>query len=297
VSTPPEFPVGSTEEIPASSDVDNADPSAPETVEPAPVHEPGPIGRPAPVHEPVPAYELDTVAAAAIDLARAAAVDASADEVGDYLGAVPDGEHVVTHLFAATLAGYRGWHWAVTVARTPDSEIVTLDEVVLLPGAGALLAPAWLPWAQRVLPGDLGAGDLLPADEDDPRLVPSYTDDADEQTIELAWEFGLGRKRVLSPEGRDDATERWLLGDNGPDSPIARQAPAHCGTCGFLIHLTGALRGVFGVCANEFSSVDGRAVSVEFGCGAHSEVPSAALSISSPSGIVYDDDEIVPITL
>jgi hypothetical protein len=252
---------------------------------------------PAPVHEPAPAYELDTVAAAAIDLARAAAVEASADEVGDYLGALPDGQNVVTHLFAATLAGYRDWHWAVTVARTPDSEIVTLDEVVLLPGAGALLAPAWLPWAQRVLPGDLGAGDLLPADEDDPRLVPSSTDDADEQTIELAWEFGLGRKRVLSPEGRDDATERWLLGDNGPDSPIARQAPAHCGTCGFLIHLTGALRGVFGVCANEFSSVDGRAVSVEFGCGAHSEVPSAALSISSPSGIVYDDDEIVPITL
>ena len=122
--------------------------------------------------------------------------------------------------------------------------------------------------------------------------MPSYADVViDEELAEVAFELGLGRARVLSVEGRTDAADRWLGGDGGPDSPIARQAPAHCGTCGFMVVLAGSLRAAFGVCANEFSTVDGRVVSVEFGCGAHSEAP-AALSLSAPSGVVYDDGAI-----
>ena len=35
--------------------------------------------------------------------------------------------------------------------------------------------------------------------------------------------------------------------------------------------MAGALRAVFGVCANEWSPSDGRVVSLDHGCGAHSE--------------------------
>jgi hypothetical protein len=96
----------------------------------------------------------------------------------------------------------------------------------------------------------------------------------------------------MSREGRLDAAERWYTGDNGPDTAMARQAPAHCGTCGFLLPLEGSLRAGFGVCGNEITVTDGRVVSVEFGCGAHSEVVVDAPSLAEVQGTVYDDSEI-----
>ncbi len=237
--------------------------------------------------------ELDPAAAEAIELARAAAVEVGGLDVGEHTGLYPDGERVVTHTFAATLAGYRGWHWAVTVARAADSAVVTVDEVVLLPGETALRPPAWVPWSERVRPGDLSAGDLLPTAPDDPRLVPSYASDGDEQAFEVATEIGLGRVRVLSLEGRLDAADRWYHGESGPDSPMAKAAPASCGTCGFLVAIGGSLRAAFGVCANEVASTDGRVVSVEYGCGAHSEAVIEAPSLAAPMGVVYDDGELI----
>ncbi len=43
----------------------------------------------------------------------------------------------------------------------------------------ALLAPAWVPWHERLRPGDLSVGDVLPSTEDDPRLAPAYLVDDD----------------------------------------------------------------------------------------------------------------------
>ena len=42
-------------------------------------------------------------------------------------------------------------------------------------------------------------------------------------------------------------------------------------TCGFLVPMAGSLGRVFGVCANEYAPDDGRVVSLDHGCGAHSE--------------------------
>ncbi len=53
--------------------------------------------------------------------------------------------------------------------------------------------------------------------------------------------------------------------------PLARAAPAPCASCGFLVRLAGPLGAVFGVCANAYAPEDGRVVSVDHGCGAHSE--------------------------
>jgi hypothetical protein len=253
----------------------------------------------------------DDVLAAAVDQARAAAVEAagSPDLVGEHLGSAPEtagadadvlGE-ARTHSFAGLLPGYVGWHWAVTLARVPGEEQVTVDEVVLLPGDQALLAPAWVPWHERLRPGDLSVGDVLPATEDDPRLVPAYAvdDDAadDPEAQAVASELGLGRERVMSAEGRAEAVARWAAGDFGPRSSMARHAPGPCGTCGFWLPLAGSLRGMLGVCGNAYAPADGRAVTVDYGCGAHSQ---ATLAAGEPVEVVtsarYDTSDFDVLT-
>jgi hypothetical protein len=225
----------------------------------------------------------DTATVQAVDIARAALLEqAPAGDVGEHLGHVVEGERLVTHLFACTRAGYRGWRWSVTVTRAPRQKHVTLDEVVLVPGEDSIVAPAWVPYHQRLQPGDLSPGDLLPVEDDDPRLVPTYSYgddplDADDkaQVRDVAAELFLGRSRTLSREGRDAAAERWYDGDGGPESPLAKAAPASCTTCGFLMRLAGPLSETFGVCANAQANDDGRVVSFDHGCGAHSEAQLA----------------------
>jgi hypothetical protein len=237
----------------------------------------------------------DAVLAAAVEQARAAALEVGAGSVGEHLAAVAEADRIVTHAFAATLPGYTGWYWAVTLARASRAKSATVDEVVLLPGPDALLAPAWVPWQERLRPGDLSPGDLLPSVADDPRLVPAYAASDDPEVVEVGFELGLGRARVMSRDGRLDTAERWYVGEGGPDTPMARQAPGRCGTCGFLLPLAGSLQAGFGVCGNEISATDGRAVSVEYGCGAHSEAVVVVPSLAELVGDVFDDgDEVTP---
>jgi Protein of unknown function (DUF3027) len=235
----------------------------------------------------------DALLLAAVPAAREAAEAVGGDTVVDHLGATPEGEHVVTHAFSATVPGYPGWFWAVTLARAPRARHATVDEVVLLPGDGALLAPPWVPWSERVRPGDLTPGDLVPPAEDDPRIVPAYLLSDDPAVEEVATELGLGRARVMSRQGRAAAAQRWYDGETGPASPMARQAPARCGTCAFLLPLAGSLRAGFGVCGNEVTATDGRLVSVAYGCGAHSEVNVDAASLAEPTGDVFDDGPMI----
>lgn len=229
------------------------------------------------------AASMDATCRAAVDQARAAILAVVPDEhVGEHLSAVIEAERVVTHLFESLAPGYRGWHWAVTVARAPRARTVTVDEIAMLPGSEALVAPQWVPWSQRLEPGDLGVGDVLPTAADDPRLAPGWSglDDlaaaADEPGLRpKGWELGIGRRRVLSLEGRDDATARWHLGETGPKTPMARAAAGSCGSCGFLLPIGGPTGSAFGVCANAMSPADGRVVALAFGCGAHSEAGPA----------------------
>lgn len=219
--------------------------------------------------------ETDLTAPALVDAARAFLVaEVGVDVVGAHEDALSEGPGVVTQLFATNQPGYPGWQWAVTVSYAAGEApaAVTLDDVVLLPGAEAIVAPAWVPWRERIQPGDLSPGDLLPADEDDPRLVPGWLagDSEDPDDRAAADEVGLGRPRVLSLEGRYDAAERWYTGEQGPDVPLSQSAPDRCRTCGFLVRLAGPLSLGFGVCANEFANDDGRVVALEHGCGAHS---------------------------
>jgi hypothetical protein len=229
------------------------------------------------------ALKPDAALVAASDVARDALVeDVGAADVGEYLGHVAEGERVVSHQFRTTRPGYVGWHWSVTVARAPRQKQITVDEIVLVPGDEAILAPEWLPYKERIQPGDLSPGDLLPVEEGDARLVPTYSFgddplDTDEkaQVRQVAKDLGLGRVRTLSVEGRDLAAERWYDGPGGPEAPLAQSAPHSCWSCGFLVRINGPLSEMFGVCANGNANDDGRVVSHDHGCGAHSEVELA----------------------
>ncbi|OIV37044.1 hypothetical protein BIV57_12825 [Mangrovactinospora gilvigrisea] len=245
----------------------------------------------------------------AVGLARAAAEDlAGAGAVGEHVDARPeDTDRVVTHYFACKEPAYRGWCWAVTVARASRSKAVTVDEVTLLPSTDALLAPEWVPWNERLQPGDMGPGDLLPVDADDPRLEPGYTaadepierprrpvdelstlsgevtaeaeDDLDAvgadihgrgQIADVAVELGLDRPRVPSRFGLDTSADRWDEAF-GAATAMAQAAPAKCLSCGFLMRIGGRLGQAFGICSNEATTSDGRMVSLAYGCGGHSE--------------------------
>ncbi|MFI9614442.1 DUF3027 domain-containing protein [Streptomyces sp. NPDC052023] len=274
----------------------------------------------------------DRLCAEAVDLARAAAEEAAAPGVvGEHAEVVSEGDRVVTHFFECKELGYRGWRWAVTVARASRAKVVTLDEVVLLPGPDALLAPEWVPWSERLRPGDMGPGDLLPTDAEDLRLEPGWIGEetplpssaVSEDMAELveaedaevtagppaslpavptrgsiaavAEELGMRRARVLSRYGLHVAADRWEE-SFGPKTPMAQAAPAACVTCGFLAPIGGSLGQAFGVCANEFSPADGRVVSLAYGCGGHSEA-AVMPKPPQPAPPVIDETRVDPFPL
>lgn len=97
----------------------------------------------------------DAVLAAAVDFARSALEGiAPAAQVGRHLGAKSEGDRVVTHLFESKLAGYQGWQWYAVIARNSRSKVITVNELGLLPSEDSILAPEWVPWAERVRPED-----------------------------------------------------------------------------------------------------------------------------------------------
>jgi hypothetical protein len=274
----------------------------------------------------------DRLCAEAIDIARAAAEEAAAPGiVGEHAGMVSEGDRVVTHFFECKELGYRGWRWAVTVARASRAKIVTVDETVLLPGPDALLAPEWVPWSERLRPGDMGPGDLLPTDAEDLRLEPGFAGEdeplpssavsgemaelveAEDAEVTggtpanlpiaplrgsisaVAEELGMRRARVLSRYGLHVAADRWEEAF-GAKTPMAQAAPATCVSCGFLVPMGGSLGQAFGVCANEFSPADGRVVSLSYGCGGHSEA-AVMPKTPRPAPPVVDETKVEPFPL
>jgi len=179
----------------------------------------------------------------AVDTARWALEEFGEGEVGQHLGIAMTVADSATHRFAADVPGYSGWEWHAVVACPPGETAVTVSELALVPAAQALQAPKWVPWSERVQPGDLGPGDLMPPEPNDSRLH--------------------GDK--LSKQGLDDALNRWRQGEYGPNSAMAQQAPLQCHTCAFFL----AWDRSFGLCANEYSA-DGHVVHSRYGCGAHS---------------------------
>ncbi len=213
----------------------------------------------------------DAILLDAVDEARSAAADAiKSSSIGEHVGGRMIADRLALHTFESLDAGYPGWLWEVTVSRAPRAKTVTVCEVGLAPGPDALLAPAWIPWVNRLRPGDAAREDVLPYNGNDPRLMSGFeqTDEAVADVLGID-EIGFGRARVLSSSGIDQAAERWYASDRGPSPRI--KPGATCSTCGFLIKMQGSLGQVFGICANEWAQDDGSVVALSHGCGAHSE--------------------------
>ena len=100
--------------------------------------------------------KVDEILAAAKDVALQGVQEiAPAHAIGLVHHVRAEEERLSTHLFECSLPGYRGWFWFATLSRAPRSRVATICEVGLLPGDDALIAPDWVPWADRVRPEDL----------------------------------------------------------------------------------------------------------------------------------------------
>lgn len=84
------------------------------------------------------------------ELARGALLEITpAATVGDYVGTTDEGGGVVSVLFASAQPGYPDWRWTVSIAQV-EGEEPTVLEAELMPAEGALLAPDWVPWSDRL---------------------------------------------------------------------------------------------------------------------------------------------------
>ncbi len=242
-------------------------------------------------------FKPDAVLADAADQARDVLLGvAEPDSVGAHLGMDMVAERLAVHRFACLSRGYVGWEWVVSVTRIPRSKAATVCETNLLPADGALLSPAWVPYAERLAPGDLGPGDVLPFRAHDDFLEPGFSATGEEDVDTVGFhELGLGRPRVLSREGRTAAAERWYEGEFGPGAAMATKSGERCSGCGYFVPMAGILRQTFGVCANEWSPADGKVVALCYGCGAHSETD---LTLAEPVVVgkpLIDDYVVDPL--
>ena len=263
-----------------------------------------------------------------IALARAEAIDTAhePEDVGEFVTSEAHDDGVTDFRFEALMKGYEGWQWSVTLYHDVELDHWTIDESSLIPTDKALLPPKWVPWKDRLLPSDLSVTDSIGTPEDDERLddgigideAVSRTEElnaeqqavetvqaqeggspdeqadaltAVEDVVEAGEELDLSRRAVLSDLGQTQTAQRWYEGPHGPKSLSTKTADGNlCSTCGFFIPLAGSLKTMFGVCANRWSPDDGKVVSVDHGCGEHSEIrppePSRMWVQTKPA---YDD--------
>ena len=273
-------------------------------------------------------------------IAQAVAVTVSDEDgqVGDFVEAIDLGDNVTDFRFESRVCGYEGWQWSVTLYHDVELDHWTVNESSLVPTDKALRPPKWIPWKDRLEPGDLAVTDSIGTDPDDPRMEEGFrktqdaetsddTDDkpsvadetvqepamdgnasdesektdvsedseqpvtSEEDVEEAVEEFDLSRRHVLTPLGRSQTAKRWYEGPHGPKSLSTKTADGNpCSTCGFFIPLKGELNLLFGVCANKWSPDDGRVVSLDHGCGEHSEIePPEPTHLWVQSKPAFDD--------
>lgn len=227
-------------------------------------------------------------------IAKAVAIEVADEDnqVGDFVEAIDLGDDVTDFRFETRVRGYEGWQWSVTLYHDVELDHWTVNESSLVPTDKALRPSAWIPWKDRLEPTDLAVTDSIGTEPDDPRLEEGFratdagegapaetpemseTSETSKEDVEDAVEeFELSRRHVLTPLGRAQTAKRWYEGPRGPKSLSTKTADGNpCSTCGFFIPLKGELNLLFGVCANKWSPDDGRVVSVDHGCGEHSEI-------------------------
>ena len=162
----------------------------------------------------------DAFLAAAVDTARNAieGITAAAD-IGPHIGARSEGDRLVTHLFESRLAGYAGWQWFAVLTRNSRSKVVTVSELGLLPSEDSILAPEWVPWAERVRPEDAQqqdeqereAGDNNAGDEDAAEPAAAENGPSGQESVETG--SGDPEEPAEPSHGQPEPAEPQLGGD------------------------------------------------------------------------------------
>src|SRR5699024_11094080 len=139
---------------------------------------------------------------------------------------------LVTHFFVCNDPNYRGWRWVAVLARAPRAKKGTVCETALLPGPDALVAPEWVPWEDRLEPGDMTPRDTLPKLDQDPTLQPGLqqteTNSADNVVQIANFDSGLARERLLSAVGLAAAASRWQHSEARREGEFAPRATEFC---------------------------------------------------------------------
>jgi hypothetical protein len=138
----------------------------------------------------------DAFLAAAVDTARSAIEGiTAATDIGRHLAAKSEGDRLVTHLFESRLPGYAGWQWFAVLTRNSRSQVVTVNELGLLPSEDSILAPEWVPWAERVRPED---------EQEAEQERDQETETAEVGQEAASPEAAAAEDAVAGPTGQDD---------------------------------------------------------------------------------------------
>lgn len=159
------------------------------------------------------AIKLDTQLAEAVREAHEALIPlVPAGSVGEHLGATADADRLVTHRFEASVTGYRGWEWYVTLGRASRSKVVTVCESGLLPGPDALLSPDWVPWSERMSAAELASarGEGTPDDaaaEPGEAVAEAAAEETEDTAASAAEDAQQGERAAGAAEPEDDASD------------------------------------------------------------------------------------------
>jgi len=125
-----------------------------------------------------------------------------------------------TVTFLANMTGYPGWHWTVSIATLDDAEPSVL-EVELMPGNGALLAPDWVPWSERLADYEAAQEALAASEEpEDSELESDDDDDDDDLGSDVLHGGDLDGVDIDEPEDdsdEDDSDDDDSDDDDDPD--------------------------------------------------------------------------------
>lgn len=156
-----------------------------------------------------------------VALARVALLEVTgADTFEDKPAVTHEGESV-TVAYPSTQPGYPGWAWTVSVSNVAGVDPSVL-EVGLLPGEGSLVAPDWVPWADRLeeyLLHEKELKDQADADDDeDDDDTLDLDDDVDGVDIDQL-DLDLDPTPLEIPDEPDDLFDHVELDEPDPLDP------------------------------------------------------------------------------
>lgn len=211
----------------------------------------------------------------AIEIAKKEAILTSGRKayVGDYIDSKEIDDVSAVHTFASNLTAYQDWQWEVVLTKVDADDEIKVLQSCLMPGQKAEIAPKWVPFRDRLKPSDIGETDEMLYEKEDLRLEDNaeIIEILKEEKPEKIENIALSKARVLNAYGKEDLADRWYNGSHGPFTASTRISSLGCNSCAFYISISGDMGQLFGVCANAWSRDDGKVVSLDHGCGMHSE--------------------------